>query len=236
MADGGLDERGEERYGNALLDDRFEQLEADIKDLYKRTNYEQVKFFRYMNDQITKNSKGVAYCEGQVKAVSDLIHLRDKHAEDNLCVALELELYPIIQERFQAYYGEFIRERFSHYVTTNEFQTRFNAFYATFKETATNQEDFNEVVRTDMASTDVRIRTITESFCTLEKLEKSLYYYTETAKFDAVARRLENYTLKRDYNDKTYKLDEQIHALDNLIKGQYYRKEDMDSKLLEGDK
>lgn len=47
-------------------------------------------------------------------------------------------------------------------------------------------------------------------------------------------RRLENYTLKREYNEKTYKIDEQLHNLDNLLKGKYYDKDTIEEKLLEG--
>lgn len=49
-----------------------------------------------MNDNIKKNTKDLAWATGQLKPMSDLIMLMDKHVEENLVNAVYTELYPKI--------------------------------------------------------------------------------------------------------------------------------------------
>ena len=92
------------QYTTEVLDDKFEMIDAQLKDLTKNTNYENVKFFKFMNEKIEKNTQGLAWVDTQVRAISDLINLQEVHQEKNLVVALEKELYPRITEKFQEHY------------------------------------------------------------------------------------------------------------------------------------
>ena len=47
------------QYTTDVLDDKFEFIESQLKDLNKRTNFETVKFFKFMNEEIAKNTKGL---------------------------------------------------------------------------------------------------------------------------------------------------------------------------------
>ena len=46
-------------YTTEVLDDKFENIEDQLKTLNKRTNFEHVKFFKFMNEEIAKNTKGL---------------------------------------------------------------------------------------------------------------------------------------------------------------------------------
>ena len=75
-----------------------------------------------------------------------------------------------------------------------------------------------------------------KTYCTLEKLEKTMYYYTEKTDFQKVQRQMENFTLKREYNNKVAALDDEIVKLNWLVENQYYTKDTMDDILASGNK
>ena len=99
--------------------DRFDKIEDNIKKLFKKTNYESVGYFKFMNDAIRKMQKSVEEIE---KAdLHEIVKLKEKYSL-SFMESLEIDLFPKFKPRISSFIETNLDRTLGDYVTKTFFE------------------------------------------------------------------------------------------------------------------
>ena len=187
-------------------EDRLTEIEDQITQLFKKTNYEQVKYFKFMNEQIKKQETSIKKHDMYFKEIMELTTCKDRNEKSNIFQAIEVEIYPEIKTKVEELMIRYMSDELKLFVRTVDFKDQIKSLDDAVSAERTINSERSAEVTADIATFKEEISAIKQDFVTAEKFENKLKHFTPMGIFQKTERRFADFVTKRTFNDKFYEL------------------------------
>jgi NCAIR mutase (PurE)-related protein len=103
-------------------EDSINEANEQLKQLFKNTNYEQVKFFKFMNEQIRKASETVAKHGKYFEEIMDLTTCCERTGKKSILDAIEDEIYPLVADKTERMVMSYLSEELKILVRKSDYK------------------------------------------------------------------------------------------------------------------
>lgn len=107
--------------------ERFENVEAQLKTLFQKTQFENLTIFKYMKEKIDKTAALSDEFIEKFTQLNELLILTSKHDNPSMIKSLELDLMPNIMRKVEFETGKMIKVKTKDFLMLKQYKDEMTA-------------------------------------------------------------------------------------------------------------